>query len=319
MADPNEDNIKEIKRRLKFFTEVPGAELSEKQIKSVLDASNKLGKSFGEGSKKSKEYSAGLLGISNSAKAMRNELGSTAVTIAAVTAGMSKLVNFKSIIGSGFMAIGAKEVDQYYKSLLTVTQQFNKYGEGAAKLEQYAKGIGKQFGFTREEALSLMSTIEQGFNYKPVKDMANYMKFLENSVGANDRAMAAYSQRIAGMSSQMIGLQEILNKDISKDGLLSSKTMESTRNLAIALGAVGNISKDDLKFALDFTSNNQAARQGAADKRDGLGNSDRERFAEANRSLKSMQEIERTVNEIAISAGEKLRPVLNGLDRKSVV
>lgn len=312
--DPSNNQIREIQRRLTLVMGVEGGELTERQIKAVLREYEKLGFASERGAKKSKELSGSLGKVGDSARKMRGEVGQIVGVIGALAVGMSNLANsgrlLSGVLGGGFLAIGARELDQYYKVLLATTSQFNKYGEGAYKVEQAAIRLGKEFGFTRDEAIALMTTIEQGFNFKPAREMTNYMRLLENAVGANDRAMASYSQRVAGLARQLPGLQEVLRTGIDADGFISKDDIARTRDFAAALTALGAMSRDDFKFALDFVADNQAARQGKLDKAAGFSNVDRERRDEANRALKAMQELERTVNEVALAAGETLRPIL---------
>lgn len=308
------EHIREIQRRLTLFTRVDGAAITEKQIKAIFGEAAKLGLTFDQGSKKASGFATSLKAIGTSAKDGRSEIASTVGVVGGLAVAMSRFGDsshvLSKVLGGGFLAIGAKELDNYSKALLTTTAQFNKYGDGAYKVEQAAIRVGKEFGFTREEAMNLMKTIEQGFNYKPIGDMTNYMRLLENTVGANEQAMARYSDKIAALSQQIPGLQEITKIGIDKDGLISQQDIKNTREYAASLMAAGKMSMQDFKSALDFGADSQAARQGVADKNAGRANVDRDRQDEVNKSLKAMQELERTVNEIALSTGEKLRPTL---------
>ena len=297
---PDPDQIRQIQRDILFRLGVQNGEMTERQIQTVLDSAKRAGVAFGQASGKSRDFDRDMKTMSGTAKA-------AAGALAGLVAGTTKL---SFVLGGGFLAIGARELDQYYKSLLSVSQQFTKYSDSIGKAEEATRRMGKQFGFTRDESLRLMSSIEQAFNFKPIDEMTNYLKLLENAVGANDQAMTGYSNKIAALAGHMGSLQQM---SVGESGIISTENVEKMVRTATSLRMAGKMSAQDYKSMLDLVASSERARKGQADKAAGRSNPEWEAFEKANESLKSMQEFQRTVNEIAITMGEKLRPTLNAI------
>lgn len=197
------------------------------------------------------------------------------------------------LVGAGLgLQNSIKTVEQYNDSILKLSAQFNKYGESITDVEKRVSKFSSEINLTRTAVIELYSAYEKLFPYASLRSAEKIFKNIKNIFGANEEAIKDMSGSLGKMVSKAPELQGAIENltDVNKDRLRSYSEM---------LLITGKISLTEQRRLQDYLNQNaQASGQ------------DKERLQRAKDYKKTIQDMKRIWQEVAIVIGQAVMPYL---------
>ena len=200
------------------------------------------------------------------------------------------------LVGAG---LGFKEsagfIQNYYKSLTSLSAQLSKYNIGAAKMEKEMTRLGSTLRLTKMETIGLMSEFEKGFPIASAQGFEKIMTKIRNTVGSNVDAIKTMASNLGQLAMQYPDLQVSL-ENLDK---LDKERLDRMLNM---LQRQEKINLTQVRGIRDYIKQNEQMTKG-----------DKARLKELKSFQDSMQDVKSAFEDISMVVGESLVPMIKSV------
>jgi len=217
--------------------------------------------------------------------------------------------NFSAALGVGISLsfIGAiRHTIDWNNQLLAGRRHFLAYGEGISALENRLGRMGDKFKFTRQETLALSKTFATAFVAPDMGKLDDITTALARVSGNNEQEINRMLSSLASLSQAFPELERTVMTSF-KDGVpLSSKSAEDLQSKLMTAANAGRITNEVWKDVSGII-------HGVSEKATDLSNIERKRLEEAQKFKLAQQEIKKLYDDIQVTVGSKLLPILTSM------
>ena len=222
-----------------------------------------------------------------------NKLRSWSKGLNEVGGGIKKLV-FPSSFGSAL-----KTVDNYNKTMLSLSASVNRLGIGLSGLEGSLGRIGRETSLTRQETNKLFDDFQSGMRSISIGEFESTMKRIRSIVGSSAQAIGKMQSSLADLSQSFPSLSMALNQLSDSEADVTAAEKDALKLRVRNLYLIGQISDAQYKQISSYISGNQQ-----------IGRIDSERQKAMDAQTKAMNEFKRQMESVSMVVGSSLMPFM---------
>lgn len=193
--------------------------------------------------------------------------------------------------GFGF-EYGLRTLDQFNRTLLSVSSQFSKYGVSITDVERKMQSLSSVTGMTREATLRLMGDFEHGFRFTSLENGEKLFKNIVVAVGKNEEAIRQMQQALSGLAQKFPALESSILR-------MDQYDKQRLRTQADLLLTTGKISLAEARRLKDYADGNRQAKT-----------EDDERKKAAEAQIDAFNKMRQVFEQINLQIGKVMIPYL---------
>lgn len=209
---------------------------------------------------------------------------------------LGPLIKIGTFVGAGFGFDAAfRQAMSFDKQMMSLGNQFRKYGIGAKELEERVGGLSKRLKMTKTDVAGLLAQMEKSGNFQSLDMMSKSLVQIHKMVGSDVQAISQLRSELDSFISQFPDLQNSIDR-------LNESDKVRIENQTQLLLMTGQISAAQFKQMQDYAKGATQISYAEQKKRD-----------ELQATQKAYAELQTTFQNIAIDVGRTLQPVLQGV------